>query len=54
MYLDEQYPDSNLYRLKVIISNEKVNLNFDIQALRMYNDPWLIGLLKTENPHKYQ
>ena len=30
LYLDEQDPNLNLYCLKVLIRNEKMNLNFGI------------------------
>ena len=40
--------------LSLIITNEKINLNFGIWAMRLNNDPRLIGLLKSNYPHKYQ
>ena len=36
--------------LSLIKTNEKINLNFGIWAMRLNNDPRLIGLLKSEYP----
>ena len=48
MYPEEQNLDLNLYHLKEITTNEKMNLNFGASAFKLNNDLWLIGLLKTE------